>query len=112
MARRRLRPASVGLFHAVGITPEAPTLGDAFGGRAPEETSRSGRRDIARALQQLSTVPDGSPITAVCLGTPHFSHDEWNRLLPLAEQVAPARGIPIYVNTGRATLQALEITGR
>ncbi len=29
---------AVGLFHAVGITPEAATLHDAFGGRTPEET--------------------------------------------------------------------------
>src|SRR5688500_228107 len=28
---------AVGLFHAVGITPEAPTLRDAFGGREPQE---------------------------------------------------------------------------
>ena len=103
---------SVGLFHAVGITPEAPTLGDAFDGRAPEETVEIRSHDIVNALQQLSTVPEGSPISAVCLGTPHFSHEEWMRLLPLIEQVAPARGIPIYVNTGRATLHALETAGR
>jgi predicted aconitase len=56
-------------------------------------------------------VPDGSPITAVCLGTPHFSRDEWNRLLPLLRAVAPSRQIPIYVNTGRATLQELQDEG-
>ncbi len=77
----------------------------------PEETVEIRSHDIVNALQQLSTVPDGSPISAVCLGTPHFSHEEWMRLLPLIEQVAPARGIPIYVNTGRATLHALETDG-
>lgn len=102
---------AVALFHAIGITPEAPTLSDALGGRAPEQTIELGPEDIARALQQLSTVPDGSPITAVCLGTPHFSRDEWNRMLPLLRDVAPARGIPIYVNTGRATLQELQSDG-
>jgi predicted aconitase len=103
---------AVGLFHAVGITPEAPTLRDAFGGDAPDETVAIRPSDIARALTHLSTVPDGSPITAVCLGTPHFSHDEWMRLVPILERVAPSRGIPIYVNTARATLHALEATGR
>jgi predicted aconitase len=48
----------------------------------------------------------------VCLGTPHFSHDEWDRLLPLLDAEMPARGIPIYVNTGRATLGQLELDGR
>ena len=103
---------SVALFHAVGITPEAPTLKGAFGGVAPEETIEIRPADVSRALQQLSTVPDGSPITAVCLGTPHFSRDEWDRFLTLLREVAPARGVPIYVNTGRATLQELHDEGR
>ena len=102
---------AVGLFHAIGITPEAPTLRDAFGGRGPEETIVITPDDVKRAVQQLSTVPEGAPLTAVCLGTPHFSRDEWDRFLPILRQAAPARGIPIYVNTGRATLAALEREG-
>ncbi len=102
---------AVAMFHAVGITPEAPTLDAAFGGRAPERTFVLRPDDIAHALQHLSTVPDGSPITAVCLGTPHFSRDEWDRMLPILRDVAPARGIPIYVNTGRAILEAIEREG-
>ena len=102
---------AVGLFHAVGITPEAPALRDAFGGRAPGETIAITPDDVRRALQQLSTVPDGAPLTAVCLGTPHFSRDEWDTFVPMLRAAAPARGIPIYVNTGRATLAALEAEG-
>jgi hypothetical protein len=98
-------------IHSVGITPEAATLADAFGGDTPEDTIEIRAGDIAHALEQLSTVPEGSPITAVCLGTPHFSRHEWERLCPLLHQVAPNRGVPIYVNTGRATLQALEDEG-
>jgi predicted aconitase len=103
---------AVAMFHAVGITPEAPTLADAFGGRAPETTIELRPADIAKALRELSTTPDGTPVTAVCLGTPHFSRDEWDRMLPLLAEVAPERGVPIYVNTGRATLEGLERDGR
>jgi len=102
---------SVGLFHAVGITPEAPTATDAFRGARPQEIIDISPADIAHTLRHLSTVPDGTPITAVCLGTPHFSRVEWLRLLPLLREVAPARGIPIYVNTGRATLNELDNEG-
>ena len=90
---------AVALFHAVGITPEAPTLSAAFGGAPPERTVVLQPSDVADALRHLSTVPDGSPVTAVCLGTPHFSHDEWTRLLPILRVAAPSKGIPIYVNT-------------
>ncbi|MBA3298008.1 MAG: aconitase X catalytic domain-containing protein [Acidobacteria bacterium] len=102
---------AVALFHAVGITPEAPTLPDAFNGSSPEAIVEITPADIRRTLQRLSTVRDGSPISAVCLGTPHFSRDEWNRLLPLLLEVQPARGVPIYVNTGRETLRELEQQG-
>jgi len=102
---------SVGLFHAVGITPEAPTVEDAFGGAAPQEVVEITPADVGHTLRHLSTVPDGAPLTAVCLGTPHFSRVEWSRLLPLLQEIRPARGIPIYVNTGRATLTELEHEG-
>ncbi|MBZ9675730.1 aconitase X [Mesorhizobium sp. ES1-1] len=102
---------AVALFHAVGITPEAGTLDEAFQGHAPEETIRVTQADIDHALARLSAVPDGAPLSAVSLGTPHFSHEEWVRLLSLLHAVAPGRGIPIYVNTGRATLTRLQEEG-
>ncbi|MGB3832454.1 MAG: aconitase X [Mesorhizobium sp.] len=102
---------AVALFHAVGITPEARTLADAFGGRAPEEVIAITPQDAAMALARLSAVPDGSAISAVCLGTPHFSRAEWRRLLALLRQAGTASRVPIYVNTGRATLAKLEREG-
>ncbi|GLQ78764.1 hypothetical protein GCM10007881_22800 [Mesorhizobium huakuii] len=102
---------AVALFHAVGITPEANTPDEAFHGRAPEETIRISQADIDHALSRLSGVADGTPLAAVSLGTPHFSHEEWMRLLPMLREAAPGRGIPIYVNTGRATLTRLQEEG-
>lgn len=98
---------AVGLFHAVGITPEAATLRDALHGFPPEETILVTPGDVRSAVAHLSTVPDGTPITAVCLGTPHFSRAEWERLAPLIRAARPRAGIPIYVNTGRETHDGL-----
>ncbi|MER9328223.1 aconitase X [Mesorhizobium sp. M0488] len=102
---------AVALFHAVGITPEARTIDEAFHGQAPEETIHITGADIDHALAKLSGVPAGAPLAAVSLGTPHFSHEEWMRLLPMLRDIAPDRGIPIYVNTGRATLARLQQEG-
>lgn len=102
---------AVGLFHAVGITPEAATLKQALGGRATVAEVTLTPEDLRAALSSLSTVPDGTPIAALCLGTPHFSLAEWNRLAGLLREVGPDRGVPIYVNTGRATLDALHEDG-
>lgn len=98
---------AVGLFHAVGITPEAPTLRDAFHGHAADETIAVTPEDVRDVLAHLSTSPDGTPITAVCLGTPHFSRAEWERLVSLLRAATPRAGIPIYVNTGREVHDSL-----
>ena len=60
-------------------------------------------------MRGLSTVPDGTPLAAVCLGTPHFSLAEFARLMPLLDGPAPV--IDIYVNTSRGVLQELEARG-
>jgi len=96
------------LFHAVGVTPEAPRLADALQGGQPARVETIAPADVAGALQRLSAVPDGVPIVAVCLGTPHFSTREWARLFDLLEAVEPRRGAPIYVSTGRETLASLD----
>jgi predicted aconitase len=101
---------AVGLYQVVGVTPEAPTLADALGGRTAAETFVVTPSDISDALQCLSTVPPGAPLAAVCLGTPHFSRAEWDRLLSLLRAGAGGR-TPIYVNTARATLSGLEAEG-
>lgn len=102
---------AVGLFHAVGITPEAATLSDALHGRAPETVVEVTPQDVRDVLARLSQVPDGTPIAALCLGTPHFSLAEWRRLSALLRAAAPRRALPIYVNTGRATLDAARAEG-
>lgn len=98
---------AVGMFHAVAITPEAPTLADAFGGHEPDRIVAITPASVDAVLARLSTVPEGAPIDAICLGTPHFSRGEWDRLLPLLRGIRPDRGLPIYVNTSRATLDGL-----
>ncbi len=104
---------SVALFHAVGITPEAPTLRDAFGGGEPETIIEVRPEDIADTLARLSTAPNGTPLTAVCLGTPHFSIAEWERLLAaLPDPGTQPPRVPIYVNTDRKTLARIEADTR
>ncbi|WP_181706459.1 aconitase X [Chthonobacter rhizosphaerae] len=95
----------VALFHAVGLTPEAETLDDALQGGRPDEVIHLGADDLRDTIRRLSTVPDGTPISAVSLGTPHFSLQEFERLLPLVEESCPV--IDLYVNTSRAVLSHL-----
>jgi hypothetical protein len=100
---------SVAMFHAIGLTPEAPTLEDAFQGESPEERIRLSADELRDTIRLLSTVPDGTPLAAVSLGTPHFSLAEFARLMPLLDGPRPV--VDAYLNTGRAELAELEARG-
>ncbi|MCY0094202.1 aconitase X catalytic domain-containing protein [Hoeflea ulvae] len=101
---------SVAMFHAVGLTPEAPDLLTATGGANVPVVARLGPAEISGILARLCTVPDGTALTAVALGTPHFSLSEFDRLMPMLD-LAPF-AVPVYINTGRHEWQRLEADER
>ena len=70
--------------------PRRASLADALHGGEPARVETITPADVDDALARLSAVPDGAPIVAVCLGTPHFSAAEWTRLFDLLEAVEPA----------------------
>ncbi len=100
----------VALFHAIGVTPEAPTLDAAFHGQPPEAINDVTLDDLKTTLGVLSTAPDG-PIQVVALGSPHFSLDEFARLLPLVEAHPPRPEVEFIVCTHRLALAALQQRG-
>ena len=75
----------VGLFHIVGVTPEAPTLEDALLGKSPEERLEISVGALRRARKELTTAI-GETLELVILGSPHFSLDEFRQLAPLLEK--------------------------
>lgn len=103
---------AVGLFHAVGITPEARTLEQAFGGLAPERTIDVSRAQLQHTRAALSRARPGDALAAVSVGTPHFSLAEFDRLLELLESSRATPCIDFYVNTSRYILWELEQSGK
>ena len=65
----------IALFHMIGVTPEAQTMEQAFGGKAPQETVEIHLEDLANAERQI-TNPDVTDLDAVVLGCPHASYNE------------------------------------
>ena len=68
---------AVAMFHAVGSTPEAPTLEAALQGGQPEEAAEISIAELRAARDELTTASGGAkpgtPIGSVSLGTPHAS---------------------------------------
>jgi predicted aconitase len=102
---------SLAMFHAVGITPEAPTTDAAFGGQPAARIHPLSDADFRQALDRLNTLPLGSTLTGVSIGTPHFSLAEFARLLPLLQGKTCHPQVEFYVSTARQTLTDLEQSG-
>lgn len=73
---------AVALIHLVGVTPEAPTLEAALQGRAPQQTVKVSMTELREARRALTTAV-GETVDMVVLGSPHFSHAEFQKLAPL-----------------------------
>lgn len=92
---------SVGMFHAVGTTPEAPDLATATGGRAAPEIAIT-RDDIEQGAAELSTTQAGQ-VDAVSVGTPHYSAEQIRALAALL--AGRSLSVPLYMSTGRDVLE-------
>jgi predicted aconitase len=98
---------SVGLFHVIGVTPEAASRAMAFGNLPPERTLALDLAALATARAGLSTASRtaGEPIDAVAIGSPHLSADELRTLDRLLGNRRCRK--PLYACTGRHALEAL-----
>ena len=76
---------AVALFHAIGVTPEANTLDEAFQGGAPERVIDIHLCDLAAARAELSTTQADGKLDWVILGCPHFSFAEFQHLTKLIQ---------------------------
>ncbi len=70
---------AVALFHIPGVTPEAPTLEDALGGRPPDVARQVDAGALRQARRELGGGAEG-PLDLVVLGSPHFSLEEFRAL--------------------------------
>jgi predicted aconitase len=106
---------AVAMFHAVGSTPEAPSLAAALQGGEPEEVANIGMAELRAARDELTTVlggaPPGTPIGTVSLGTPHASLVELRAIERELGGARPAPGVELLVSTARTLLAEAEEEG-
>ncbi|MFV2039927.1 MAG: aconitase X, partial [Acidimicrobiales bacterium] len=101
---------SVAMFHAVGCTPEAPTMEAALGGMPPTRTIVVDMADVRAARDQLSTT-ETRQLGAVSLGTPHYSLSEFELLVNQLGGRSIHPDVHMYVSTGRDVLHVVEQRG-
>ncbi len=103
---------SVGLFHVVGVTPEAPTLDAITRGHVDEvERVVVTPSMLADAAAELSTAVGERPLRSVSLGTPHYSVDEIATLAGLLGERRVHPDVDVFVSTGRDVLAEANLRG-
>ena len=100
----------IALFHMVGITPEAQTLEQAFGGRKPREVVEIHLEDLANAENQL-TNPDVTEVDAVLMGCPHLSYNEAAKIRDLFRGRKVSDKLKCWMISSRSVLQHLKESG-
>jgi predicted aconitase len=64
------------MYHIVGVTPEARTLEQAFGGSKPVQTLKFGKAERKMAYDMLNSSNTDTQVDFVMLGCPHYSIDQ------------------------------------
>lgn len=100
----------VAMFHMVGITPEAPTVEDAFHGNAPIETIQVTMDSLRRSRHEL-THTDSNQLQMIVLGSPHFSLAEFKRLAPMLQGKRKHPNVRFLVTSSRAMTQLARKAG-
>jgi predicted aconitase len=100
---------SMAMFHMVGVTPEAPTLAAALGGRKPKERLKVRRADIERVFRSYRNA-DGSCNFVVFSG-PQLSLLEMKRLVDLFDGRRVHAGTTVFVTTANGVLSAARALG-
>jgi cis-L-3-hydroxyproline dehydratase len=100
----------VAMFHMVGITPEAPTLVEAFHGKTPVKTIDV-TMDLLRESRRALTHIDSNRLHMVVLGSPHFSLAEYKQLAPLLLGKRKHPDVKFLVTSSRAMTQLAQKAG-
>ena len=100
----------VSLFHAPGITPEAPTTSAAFQGEAPEAVIEVTPQELVAARDSLSSLASGG-LNAVCVGTPHFSLSEMEQAVALLRGRRVHADVHFYISTCRFVAELARTRG-
>lgn len=101
---------TLAMFHAVGLTPEAPDRDAAVGGSTDLPELQFTRRMATEALRGLTTRSE-APLVGVSIGTPHFSISEMRRTVQIFDDRTVDSRIDLYVSTGRETYATAHAEG-
>ena len=100
---------SMAMFHMVGVTPEAPSVEAAFGGRRSREVITIKHGDLERVYAEYSTR--GNPLDLVVFSGPQQSLFEMKDLARLLDGRQVKAGSQLFVTTSNGVKSAARALG-
>jgi predicted aconitase len=99
----------VEMYHIVGVTPEAPSLEQALGGREPVVTIEYGAAERRRVYEALNANVRDTNVDYVMLGCPHASIEQFREVARLLD----GRTIKthLWMFTSRAVKTVADMSG-
>lgn len=101
---------AVSMFHAVGVTPEAPSLEEAFGGGQPEKVLVFGQAEKEQAEAALNKEPSDH-MDWILIGCPNASVQEIREVAEALEGKKIHKDITLWVTTAGAMYAMAERMG-
>jgi predicted aconitase len=98
---------AVGLFHLIGVTPEAPDIKTCFQNGEPRKTVEITREMLDSAESRLNQDTCAMP-DLITLGCPHYSVAEFKTLEKYLDARKIKSGIEFWVFTSRKTYDAIK----
>lgn len=91
---------SAALFHVVGVTPEAPDVETAFGGRKPEEVLSFTKESLAQTEAVLNKHQH-QKVSIVVVGCPHASIEEVGMIAEQLDGKKLSTGVELWVTVAQ-----------
>lgn len=100
---------SSAMYHIVGVTPEAPDLATAMGGRAQIDDFEVNEHDIESVFSR--DLPEGGEVDLVVFSGPQLSFLEAKKIAEAVEGNHVADGVTLLLTTNSMICRALEEQG-
>jgi len=101
----------VEMYHIAGVTPEAGTLEEAFGGKAPHAALKYGAAERRLAYERVNTTARDRAVDYVMLGCPHYSIEQIWEACRLLEGRRIHANCSLWIFTPRAIKQLADQNG-
>lgn len=93
----------VEMYHLLGVTPEARTAEEAFGGRKPRAALKYGAAERRIAFERVNSTARDREVDYVMLGCPHYSIEQIWEVCQLLEGRRVHENCSLWIFTAGAT---------